>query len=375
MNKPIMNSIIVKSMTATAIIVVCFYILRNYWILEWALFTSFTLTVLILIVVMDTKAYKRWRTYIFAVIIGVTMFWIQQEFLPASWHKGFPSYIIAILVVALFALALLGSSHWFWQWRSQLTKDLNDGTQSIKILDLLFQAVGFSAILIAAVELKNNAESLRTANRVQLYSLDTGLSTEYFNDPTGKFHSISVKPSWGTNTNQTCNASNYCRQLLSLLCTNETNIAATNVQQLYEILNSANTNDYGKNMPADLIELRKTYNVMSQALDEMHFAYDSWGAGVIDEDELATWIGYIKSYGPNPMFLTVIYNWHQKNYMCSNFADLLKKELLLNSDYQTTNYTNYRVIGYFYPQMLDPDFITNLPACGKVWNGWSPKNQ
>ncbi len=369
MIKPIIKSIIVKSVIAIAILMVCFGVQQMLGFSDWTLAFPITLAIFSLIWLLDSQAFQWCRTVAFAAIsgiLGLLLLLIQHKFLPASSPSGLPAYVIVL------AAAWLGSCGWFWQWLYKLREKL--GEEPVKIIELLFQVVGFSAIFIAAVELKHNAESLKTANRVQLYTLDTGLSKENFDNPEGKFHSLDAKPQWNINASKAYNVSNYCQQLLGLLCTNNEIIAVTNVQELYGKLKSLKPADYGTNAPPDLVELRKTYSVISQTLDEMHFAYDSWDDGVIDEDELATWFGYIKSMGPHPMFLAVIYNWHEKNYMCNQFADMLRYELKHNND-GSINATNCAVIEYFYTEMNGVNFTNSLPQCGKPWPGWSSEKQ
>jgi len=212
-----------------------------------------------------------------------------------------------------------------------------------------------------ARSIRQNALSLKLANRVQLYNSDAGLSKMEFEDTNGKLWTLYAKPDTG-------DATNYCRLLLQLLNTNAAITNVPNAEELYALLGGLSCSPTN---PADNLDhLRRAYNYSSQVLDQLHFAYDCWGEGIISSNELGTWIGYIKAIGPHPIFLATICRWHDKNYMCRNFADLLRHELEFDNGGKT-NEASCRIIHYFYKEMDDSNFLDTLPYCGEVWHGWS----
>jgi hypothetical protein len=246
---------------------------------------------------------------------------------------------------------------WPCRWLRQVREKLHN--DPLKAIDLSFQFLGLLIVFIggwvAIVELNHNTESLKTSNRVQLYTSDVGLSQEEFNRAGGKFWSVYARPA-------TDNPTNYCRQLLTYISTDKSITGITNVEELYgKLISPESFKD--ADAPEDIAEMRRMYHLLSQILDEMHFAYDEWTDGVINDEELATWIGYVRAIGPNPMFLATIYHWHQENYMCRSFAEMLRQQLLTS----TNPVISSNVVCYFYPEMGKPDFTNNLPDCGKEW--------
>jgi hypothetical protein len=259
----------------------------------------------------------------------------------------------------------------FCRWaRIGVKKLIRNPVKGFELIIAFVGATGvFAGLVFAGCQVRDgarsveqNAESIKIANRVQLYNSDVGLSRLEFDNSSGKIWTLYAKPNPDDPTN-------YCSELLRLLNTNDYIVTIPNAPKLYTVL--AGLNSFGPtNSPDNLAELRRAYNYSSQVLDEMHFAYDCWGEGVVSSNELATWIGYIKAIGPHPLFLATICRWHDENYMCRNFADLLRHELESNND-GSTNEANRKIIKYFYKEMDDPGFLGTLPDCGEVWHGWS----
>jgi hypothetical protein len=78
------------------------------------------------------------------------------------------------------------------------------------------------------------------------------------------------------------------------------------------------------------------------------------------KEELETWLGYLPSIGPHPLFLAETAHWKTCKFTSRNFAQMLQIEMLKDP-------TSKDIINKFYPEIEKPSFWDDLPDYGKRW--------
>ncbi len=220
----------------------------------------------------------------------------------------------------------------------------------------------------AAGEVEKSAQKMLNDSRNNLYNSDDQVDRMQLELAKGRTWSIFWRPN-------TSDPRDYWNQHVAFLLAG-TGVPVTAVQtprQLYELFTSPATLGDSLSLPVNFEEMRKTYILLSKTLDEIYSAYDNFCLKVIDETEMETWIGYLRSMGPHPMFLATLYHWQQSHYMTQDFAKFLQDRLLNDCTFiagQLTRkpfyvndlkLTSREVIEQVYPEFATKEFWEELP--------------
>ena len=208
-----------------------------------------------------------------------------------------------------------------------------------------------AATYIAWRSFERNTEGVLASSSTQLFYADNQLEKEEYEGADKPVWTIYSKP-------DTDDPTAYCQQLLAAIAKHTASIASIPDADLL------NKKIVELNPPEDQIqdiaELRRVKSHLTLILNELHSAYDFWSKGILMKKELETWIGYLETIGPHPLFLAEIARWKKGKFMSRNFAAMLQAEMLKNP-------LNKKIIDKFYPEMDSPAFLEGLPSYGKQW--------
>jgi hypothetical protein len=217
-----------------------------------------------------------------------------------------------------------------------------------KIIELL---IIVSATFIAWRALERNTAGILTSSSTQLFDADTQVEKEEFDGADKALWTIYGRPA-------TTDPTLYCQQLLGAIAKHSKSIVSTpNAGLLYQKLVDLNPSEDERQ---DIVELRRVKSHLTLILDELHSAYDFWSKGVLGKEELETWLGYLTTIGPHPLFLAEIEHWRQAKFMSRRFAEMIQIEMLRDP-------INRNIIHTFYPGMEKTSFLDGLPDYGKQW--------
>jgi hypothetical protein len=215
----------------------------------------------------------------------------------------------------------------------------------IKLIELVVLIAG---VYFGLTGLKQNTESNLTASRSQLYEAEAVISGREYDAADSSLQSLYAHPDEAITDPR-----EYCLARMRAMSRDEAVLQARNVEELYEAFGGLKSYENEKPTPG-IVETRRAFIHLTSLFGIMHSALDYQNAGVMSAGELTGWLGYVTDIGPHPLLLATFWSWHESRYMSREFAEKVRAKLLEGSP------RHRRVIEYYYPQMLAPQFLDGL---------------